>query len=809
MFKNYLKTAVRNLLRYKLYAGINISGLAAGIACCILILLFVQNELTYDRFHANADQIYRLYKIEERTNGERIQADLAPPLAEILAQEFPDLKNVVRIFKPFNEPAKLIHYGDRWFEEEIYFADPDFFVMFTFPLSKGNPATALQDLNAVVLSEQFAASYFGDDDPMGKRLSIRLGGKDQDFVVSGIAQNPPENSSIKFNLLLNYQKVQDELENFYGEQALASWNDFTEIYLRLPDEIKAAAVEAQFPFLIDKHLAALIQRWKNSGRLAKLDNALQLRLQPLSDIHFDPAVEARITPTSHPVYSYILAGIALLLLLLACINFTTLAMGRSVSRATEVGMRKVLGAVRGQLMKQFWGEALLMSLLALLLGIALAEILLPTFNELAGKTLALNFFTNWRTLAALLALMFFTALISGSYPAIFLSKFHPVEVLKGKLRLAGRRGFMRALIIFQFVLSIVLIISTLVMLRQLDYVRTKNLGFNREQVVVIPTHTEGSDGARLLEICKNTFLQNQSIRSVSGSDGSFAKPSLSMDMDAAGKSFSVPVYRVDYDYLETMGIELIAGRNFSRSMPSDLESAVIINETLAQALEWEVAVGKDVPIGFPTTAVIGVVKDYHFEALHHKIAPMLLHIYPDRPVKYIFVRLSPDRISETLAFLKEQWQEMAPSSPFTFSFLDEDVDRHYRAEERWEQIISHAAGLAIFISCLGLFGLTALTVTQRTKEIGIRKVMGATVMGIVHLLSKEFMKLVLVANLLAAPIAWYAMNRWLQNFAYRLDLGWWVFALAGGLAVVIALLTVSAQAIKAALANPVEALRYE
>ncbi|MCI0692120.1 ABC transporter permease [candidate division KSB1 bacterium] len=805
MFKNYLKIALRNLLRHKIHTLINIAGLAVGIACCILILLFVRNEITYDRFHEKADQIYRVYKFEKRTDGDHRLASLPPPLALALTEEFPEIERTVRFFLPFNEATKPVRYGDNWLEEKVHFADADFFAVFTFPLLKGNPATALRDPDAVVLGENFAATCFGNDDPIGKRITIRLGGSDQDFIVTGVAKNMPENSSVKFAILLNYQKVKDELRGFFGENVLTSWNNFTEIYVQISEQAQAAALQARLAPIVEKHRGNLVQSW----RLANVPEAFQLHLQPLTDIHLDPTIQGGIVPASNPAYSYILSGFALLLLLLACVNFMTLAVGRSISRAREVGMRKVLGAARIQLMRQFWGEALLLSFLSLLLGWGLAELLLPVFNELAEKNLAIDFFANWNMLPTLIGLMLVTGLTAGSYPAVVLSQFHPVDVLKGALKLGGKNRLTQTLVVLQFALCIALIISTLVMFRQLHYVRTKDLGFNKEQVVIIPTHTQGADGANLLALYKNELATDNRIINVTGSDGLFARTSLSLSVHTADKNFEIATYRADENYLATLGIELAEGRNFSRKITTDAEEAVLINESLVKALGWDAAIGKEVPVGFPSKTVIGVMKDFHFDELHHEIQPLLLNMHPGRPIQFILARISPVDISGTLGLLRQAWQKLAPNSPFTYSFLDEEVGRHYKTEVRWEKTVNHASVLSIFISGLGLFGLTAVAVTKRTKEIGIRKVMGATAARIALLISGEFLALVFIAFIVAAPIAYWAMNRWLQDFAYRIDISWWVFILAGGLALVVVLLTVSTQAIKAALANPVEALRYE
>jgi len=803
MFKNYLKIALRNFRKYKIYSFINIFGLSIGIACCLLILLFVKNEMTYDRFHEKTNRIYRLFKLEKRPAGVRQNAALPPTLAKIVAEELPEIERVVRLFVPFNEGTKLIQYEGKWLEEKVHFADPDFFNVFTFPLLKGASETALQDPNSVVLSERIAGKLFGKDEPLGKSISIGIGGKDHRFVVSGVTERIPGNSSLRFSVLLNYQRVEDELQGFFGKDILNSWNNFTELYLEVGPKTKADDLEKKLAAIVEKYSGTLVQSW----RLVADENAYQLRLQALTDVHLDPDVRSSITPARNQIYSYILSGIALLLLFLACINFMTFSVGRSLSRACEVGIRKILGAGRSQLMKQFWGEAFVMTFIAFVVALTIAEFLLPTFNALAGESLSMAYFSNWRTLILLVGLLLLTGFVAGSFPAVVLSRFQAVEALKTKLKVGGNNLFSRGLVVFQFSLSILLLMSTITMFRQLNYLQTKDLGFNEEQIIVIPTRTDGD--ARLLELYKTALLPHQGIISITGSDGSFAQTSLSIAVHTNDQELSVATYRVDFDYLKTLGISLLEGRNFVQGMQTDLSDAVIINESLVNALEWKSAVGKEVPIGFPNKTVIGVVKDYHFEPLHQKIGPLLLHMNPGRPIKNIFVRISPENISATLSLLEEQWQAISANMPLTYSFLDETVNLHYEAEKRWGKIVSYAAILAVVISCLGLFGLSTLAVAQRTKEIGIRKVLGATVANVTALLSKDFVWLVLLANIIAWPIAYFAMNRWLENYAYRIEMGLWLFALAGGLAFFFALLSVTTQAIRAALANPVNIIRYE
>ncbi len=807
MLVNYLKIALRTLRRHKGYAFISISGLAVGIACCLLIVAFVSHEWSYDRFHERPDEIYRLHRFEKRTDGERAVVYLPPPLAPTLAAELPEEALIVRLFVPFNEPIKLVHLGETWFKETVLFADPGFFELFHFPLRHGHPATALEAPGAVVLSAETALAYFGTDNPIGRSLSIRLGGQDREFTVSGVAETIPSNSSIRFKILLPYPNVQEELQGFYGEHVLDSWNFFTEIYLRLPPGVDPAVLEARLPTIANKYLGSQIEHWKASGRLTNAEDAFQLRLQPLPSIHLNPALESSLTPTSLPAYSYVLSGIALLLLLLACINFMLLSIGHSVRRSREVGVRKVLGATRAQVMHQFWGEAFLLVLFALGLGSALSGLMLPTFNGLAGTHLTLGAFTDAGMLLTLFGLMVLTGLMAGSYPAAMLSGFRPAAVLRGDLGLGRKRWLTSTLIAFQFVLSIGFIISMLTMLRQVDFLYSKDMGFTEEHVVVLPTYTTGPEGQDLLDRLKQALSSHPNMVSVSGSDGAFAQTSLQMTVGSL--ELGVPLYRVDYDYLETLGIELTEGRNFSREIATDPSNAVLINESMVRAMGWDTAVGKEIPYGFPAKKIIGVVKDYHFEALYHEIRPLVLHIFPGRPITNLFVRISPERRAETMHVLKTTWQSLPTGSPFTYYFLDDDVAWHYQADERWGRMIGYATFLALFISCLGLLGLTSVIAAQRTKEVGILKVLGASAAEIVALLSRDVLMLVGIAFVVAAPIAYLVMRRWLDGFAYHIDLGVGTFALAGVLALGLAWLTVSYQSVKAALADPVDSLRYE
>jgi putative ABC transport system permease protein len=806
MFKNYLKIALRNLRKQSVYSFINVTGLAVGMACFILIFLFVRNETSFDRFHPNLANLYRVYVTEAPPDRDPFSYVETPAqMAHAFETSFPEVKRAVRLDINFD----LVRYQNTTFNERVHLADTDFFETFHFPLLAGEPSSVLRDASAVVLTESMVKKYFGNTDPLGKRLSIKLGNEFHDFFVSGIAKDVSENSSIRFDFVIPF----DNVRTYKSERALSAWLDVSfETYVELAGPLTAEQIESKLQTVVKNHYPE---------RIAQL---ITLHLQPMADIHLNPDVPPGFEPTSSPVYSYILFGIALLILVIACINFTTLAIGRSAHRSREVGVRKVLGAVQSQLVKQFWSEAILMSFLALVLSILLAELFLPFFNELANKRVSLAY--DLSTLLAFAGLALLVGLMAGSYPALVLARMRPAIVIKGETQIRGAKFFGRSLVVLQFSLSILLIIGTLVMADQLHYLRTKDLGFNREQVVVIRNNSPKHEGGMLVQRFRQALAEHESLLGVAGSSNTFASQWAAMGFKSDDGTFRQFFQQtVDYDYLQTLGIELLMGRNFSPEFGTDSSEAIIVNEALVKYFNWDSPLGQRLPGGkFPPHRVIGVVKDFNFQSLQNDIAPLVLTLDPTTvlrgindisvsfspsAVNFINVRLEPENISAIMDLLKGTWQKVAPNQPFVFSFLDDDVEQQYREEERWGKIVGYASGLAILIAGMGLFGLAALMAAKRTKEIGIRKVLGASVTRIVILFSKDFAGLVLIAFVVAAPVAFYFTNSWLQSFAYRVDIGWWIFALAGGLALVIALLTVSAQAIKAALANPVEALRYE
>jgi len=809
MLKNYLKIALRNLLRQKLYAFINIFGLALGVACCLLILLFVEHEWSFDKFHAKADRLYRAVLVEHNAKGGVEGMSYQPlPLGSTLAAEYPEIEQTIRIYTG----GGAVSYGDKHFAEGFIFTDPAFFEVFDFPLLRGDRARALADPNSVVITRRMAEKYFGAEDPIGKQLITKNWRGQVDVIVTGVAENPPDNSSIRFDFAMHITKFPQY------ERNLTRWRNFNgSVYALLKAGAESKTLESKLPAFVTKYWGDMRKENQERGTLAKGDEALQLRLQPMPAMHLDTSVGSSREPVSNPMYAMILAGIAVLVLAIACINFITLALGRSTSRAREVGMRKVLGAVRLQLARQFGGEALLLSGLAFVLGLVLAELFLPVFKQFAQKDLSLQQLAGGWAFAAMLGLLPLIGLLAGGYPAAFISRFQPATVLKGTLKLRQRSLFTRTLVVFQFGLAIFLIICAIFIARQQQFIASRDLGYNPEHVIAINSFggASGDGGSKMLRLRETLAAYPQQVLSVTGTSAAFNKGWDLNSFDHEGVERSAFIFGVDYDYLDMLGIPLVAGRNFSRVLQSDLMNSVIVNEALVQEYGWQEPVigrrlsgwnDKKIPGG---PVVIGVVKDYHFLSLHRRIQPAVLLMDSDFGINDILVRVTAANIPATIKLIEEKWRTVAPNAPFDFTFVNEDIQRQYETDLRWQKIISYNTAFAVMLACLGLFGLATLAATSRTKEIGIRKVLGASVSRVVTLLSREFALLVLLANLLAWPFAYLVMNKVLQNYAYRIDISWWVFALSGGLALLIALLTVSTQAIKAALANPVEALRYE
>lgn len=804
MFKNYLKIAWRNLRKHKAYSTINIAGLALGMAGCILMMLYVQNELAFDSFHAKADRIYRIVETQTAPEqGERNFPFAMGPVGPALVAEIPEVIQAVRLRDRSGSGRFSARYGERHFYEgDHLIAEPSFFDIFDFKLLQGDAQTALREPLAVVLTQSAAQKYFGNEEPLGKILSTDRYG---DLHVTGVMADPPRHSHLDFSMLISFAT----LEASRGwKQFIASWDSDSFItYVLTQQPVEIAAFNAKLEALRRKH------------QNANSPDARRLAIQPLLDIHFHSAhLEFdRNSGKSNVSYLYVFSAIAFFILFIACINYMNLAAARALKRAKEIGMRKVAGAFKGQLISQFLGESVLFSFLSLLLAVVLVELLLPSFNGFFGKDLALSLGGKGLMLLILVLLAFFVGIVSGSYPAFYLAKLSPVILFKGEYYShGGATQLRRGLVVAQFSLSIIMIIATVVAARQLNFIRTKNLGFKHEQLVMIDINS--GIARRNFASLKNEMANIPGVTAVSVTSrvpGEW-KNLIQIEATPSGGvgegERTLYFMGVDEDFLQTFEVDLIKGRNFSKAMSTD-SSAILINETAARLLDWDSPLQAEltVPARKFRGRVIGVVKDFHFQSLHEEIGPLVLGHWDNRiqTIDYFTVRIRPEKVSQTLAALQEVHEHFDQTTPFEYNFLDDRLNDFYQADIRTGKIFGISAGLAIFIACLGLLGLTAFTTEQRTKEIGVRKVLGASVVQIVMLLSKDFTLLVVLAAAIASPIAYWALVRWLRNFAYHVTLGVDTFLLAGLVALLVAWLTISVQAVRAALANPVEALRYE
>lgn len=806
MFRNYFKIAFRNLRRNRSTTAINIAGLALGIASCLLIVLFVQSELSYDRYNTKADRIFRVVLRGKMQVGELKEANVMPPVAATLKKDFPEIEEATRI-RSYGTPR--ITYGNKMFKEDaLAFVDSNFFHVFTVPLIKGDPHTALVAPNTIVISRSVAKRYFGNEDPVGKVLQFK--DSKSAATVTGMFDEIPANSHFHFGILASMSTLAEAREPTWLNS-----NFFT--YLVLPEHYDSKKLEAKLPQVIDKYVGPQLQKAMGLTfeQFKKNGNSIGLYLQPLTDIHLHSDLTGDMEPYGNISYVYIFSAVAIFMLLIACINFMNLSTAAAFKRAREVGIRKVMGSVKGQLIRQFLLESLVLTAIALGLALLLVYIALPFFNTITGQKLDLNLAAHPWLLPGLLLLGLFTGLLAGSYPAFFLSSFNPITVLKGRLTGGKSNAVLRSgLVVFQFFISISLMVGTLVVYRQLSYMRNKDLGYNKDQVLIVQEIWWLGDKK---EAFRQQLLQDPRVVSVSNSGYLPAGPSNGNNFFVYSDSNKDQMiknlrYDVDENYISTLGMTMAAGRNFSKEYGSD-SSAVIVNQSAVRAYGW-----KGSPLGHTITHiddsglkdtyhVIGVVKDFHFRSLHEQITPLVMTMGPDW--NNFIVKTRTKDIAGLLSAMQRQWSAMTTESAFSYSFLDQRFDNTYKSEQNIGLIMGIFAGLTIFVACLGLFGLATFTAAQRVKEIGIRKVLGADVTGLVALLSKDFLKLVGIAFLVAAPVAWWAMNRWLEDFVYRITISWWIFAAVAVLSLLVALLTISSQALRAALTNPVKSLRSE
>ena len=808
MIKHYFKIAFRNLAKQKVLTGINILGLSIGLACFILFLLYAVNEFTFDRFHKNANNIYRVYRWTAAMGGEKESADISMPipLGPAIKQDIPDVKEYVRFKEAWGD--NFVRVNNNVTGKRISFADPQFFKVFSFEIISGNP-DPLTDQRSIVLNQKTAKQLFGASDPVGKTVEIKFSDKFEPFTISAVVKDPPSNSTLQFDILGSFVFFESSDE---GKWAAGNWNRAAfQTYVQLQPGSKLPAHPGALVAFRKKYYPDELASFKKDGHWKSDEPPVKYGLQPLAAMHTDVNILA--DGVVDPKTIWILLSIAGGVLLIACINFTTLAIGRSAGRAKEVGIRKVVGSRKKDIIFQFLSEAFLLTILSTVIGLLLVQFLLPYFNQLSGRELVFSFAQYPRLVWLLSALVLIVGVIAGGYPSLVLSGFKPIEVLRSKTRLGGSNFFTRSLVTVQFTLSVALIISTLVILQQLKFMRSSNPGFNKENLVVVDA--DGTDPKKVYPLFKQSVLKQPFVLGVAASDMGIGEGQgwSSAGFDYNGKSKNVFEYFIDNDYLKVMGMEVIAGRNFDPHIASDTISSVIVNETLVKDFGWTVkdAVGQKLT-GYQeklTPEVIGVVKDFHYRPFSEKVAPQQFHQFAGYPPRKFFVRIKPGDPSGALASLTATWKSIVPELPFRYSFLDDNLNKFYKSEVRWSNIVGWAAGISIFLACLGLLGLASLAAVNRIKEIGIRKVLGASVSGIVALLSKDFLKLVLLAFIIATPLAWYFMNKWLQDFAYRINISWWIFVSAGVAALLIALITVSLQAIKAAIANPVKSLRTE
>jgi putative ABC transport system permease protein len=812
MFKNYIKTAYRSLYKNKGFTAINVLGLALGLATCLLIVFYVVDELSYDRYNTKANRIYRVN--EDLKLGENnVQYAVAmPPLAKTLKAEYPYVEDATRIKVAGSFHVKKDNNASI-IENRMAYADASLFNVFTLPLLSGNATHALADPNSVVLTESMAKKYFNTVDAVGKTMTFN---DNWNLKVTGVIKDIPKQSHFNFDFFISMSTVPDSRSN---EWLRSDYNT----YVLLKDAKDHTKLAASFPAFLQKFTGAQMQSelGMNVAQFEKGGSHFRMNLTALTDIHLKSNRSGELSANSTTQYVYIFSAIAIFILLIACVNFMNLSTARSSNRAKEVGVRKVLGSSRKHLILQFLAESILITLVATVIAVIAAAVLLPFFNQISGKEITLTLDTLKWLVPSLLAIVLVIGSLAGSYPAFFLSAFQPIDVLKGKHSAGFKGGGLRSfLVVFQFFVSILLIIGTLVIYNQLNYIQTKNLGYNRNQVLVVKNSGELNQQASLFkqELAALPGIKETTMTGFLPTNGWRNTRIYFKDATYDQKKSLFPQsWVVDADYIPTMDMKMASGRNFSKEMQTD-SSAVIINEAAAKFLGFADPINKTIyqSLGGDRKGntpnvkechIVGVVKDFHFNSLREKIEPIVLTYGQNSGA--LAIRVSTINITGLMAQVKNLWKELSPGMQIDYSFMDQDFDASYRSEQRIGKIFVIFTSLAIIIACLGLFGLAAYAAEQRTKEIGIRKVLGADVSVIVGMLSKDFIKLVCIAILIASPIAWFAMNKWLQDFAYRVTIQWWVIAAAGIGALVIAFITISFQSVKAALANPVNSLKNE
>jgi len=806
MLKNYLKIAYRNLLKKKVYSLINILGLGIGMACCVMIFMFVQDELSYDNYHEKSNRIYRVIH-GDTSNGLAENADKSTywvwgnaPVGPAMEAEFPEIDKIVQFS---GRSDLLLSYGETTFQEDgVFFMDSTVFDVFSWNLLEGDPKTALVAPYSIVLTEETARKYFGNEDAIGKTLkgSDAAGRANAgDYTVTGVMKDLPSNSHLKFNTLISLSTFK-----LTRQEVFDSWGyaDFYTYFL-VNDQFNRAAFEAKIPEFIDR-------------RYPDKEFSYTFAIESLNDVYLNSLAQRQPGETGSMSNIYVFSIIGLFILVIAIINFMNLSTARSLERAKEVGIRKSIGANRASLIFQFLGESLIIVILAAMVSIVFISIGTPLMAELTGKSYLLSQLLNWQTVPIFFLIMIVVGLLAGSYPALILSSFRPVSILKGVSRSDAKGvAFRKGLVVFQFSLSIALIAGTMIVYSQMNHILDKDMGFDKEQMLVLDYNYD-SEVTSVSSAIKSEMESISAVssvafgRSVPGSHFPNAYTTIEMqDGEMIGKA--QPVFQIGIDYINQFGLELVAGRSYSRDYPSDSTSALVLNEAAAKQYGYSNPadiIGKKFDQWGRVGEVIGVVKDFNYISLHQGIEPLTLPFvaYASR---YVVIKVNTEDLPQTLAQIEQVWTKQAPHRPFLYSFLDEDFNSQYQSDFKFRQIFTTFSVLAILIACLGLLGLATYTAEQRTKEIGVRKVLGADVGSIVALISKDFVKLILIAIVISTPISWFAMNKWLEGFAYQVPVHWWIFAVAGLLAIVVALITISFQSFKAALMNPVNSLKSE
>ncbi|PRX56839.1 ABC transporter permease [Flagellimonas meridianipacifica] len=804
MFKNYLKVALRNLWKNRLFSGIGILGLSIAFGVATLLTMDSLHELSYDNFHTNGDRIYQVHITWQTPKGTEVGTSQPTPFAEALAFEVPGVEKITR----FLEEEALTIYNEKELGLDAIYVDPDFFEMFSFPILQGTKKNTLVDVSSVVLTKSSATKLFGSESPVGKTVTVLINGKNEPFVVRAVAPDQPENSSIEFDIALPFEKnpeYEETKEHWYAQ--------YHEVYLQLEEQVYAKTFEENSRSFTNLHYEGAVENLKRDGALPNQNgDFLQLGLLPITNKRFVRYNKGYVEISRAKVY--VVLGVALLILFIACVNFVNMSIAKSAQRLREIGMRKTLGAEKRQLFFQFWGESLIVFIISLGIGVLLSLFLEDNFQTLFKTGATFDILLTPILIFTTLLLVLLISLIVGGYPALLLSRLTTIQSLKGKLGSSGKNHLRDGLIILQFGIAILLISGTFILNGQIEYMRNKDLGYDKEQVVSFPLNGK-KNSYDTVKLLREELKDNQDILAITAADNNLGRGkdgSLSSSVwgfDYKGKSVRTNTLVVDYDYVKTLGLDFKEGRSFDFERENDAYT-VIINESMAKELEEHEPLTVQLPAGDSLGyAVIGVVKDYIFQDISKAIEPLTIFLNRESGLTYAYVRVAPSNMADSFLAIQNAYKKIEPNAEFLGSFLDENVDRTFRREKTMAALVTSGSIIAILLSCVGLFAMSMLITNQRIKEIGIRKVIGASVASVTYLLTKDFLKLVLVAFVIATPISWWLANEWLKEYANRVDLSWHFFAVSGVLALLIAVLTISTKTIKSALANPVKSLRTE